>query len=94
MISRRGFLVALAGLVAAPSLIEKVKPERRMWRVKKVMGEVEFSGELLRSRKVMTGDFRVSQEVLDKIQPRPWFVHHSTRGWISQNDYIVFANER
>lgn len=65
---RRGFLAAVAGLLAAPSLIEKIRVEPRVWRVRKVPGEVEFSGRLLRSsRKVYTGDLRVSPRVREKF---------------------------
>jgi hypothetical protein len=48
VISRRSFFGVLAGLIAAPSLIEKIKVERRVWRVRKVMGEVAISGEVMR----------------------------------------------
>lgn len=77
MISRRGFLGALAGLIAAPSLIEKLKPASG-WRIRKVAGDVEFSGRYLRSRKVYTGEFYVSPEVIAKLHAEEGaFIRHA-----------------
>lgn len=95
MISRRGFLVALAGLMAAPSLVEKVKREPRMLRVKKVQGEIAMSrkvtttSELDRLMKEVYSGPLMDDALADM---RQWFVFEPSRGWIAPGDYIVFPN--
>lgn len=61
-------MAALAGLVAAPALIERIMVVPRVWRVRKVMGEVAISGEVLRKLQAEEGAFvRHAQAMLNEI---------------------------
>jgi hypothetical protein len=68
-VRRRGFLQALAGLALAPSLIERIRIEPRVWRFRKVQGEIAISGGVLAKTQAEEGAFsRYAVQALNESQ--------------------------